>query len=110
MKTANIMLGFGIGLYYAVATDALFWSMEFYSVLTGYMLCLVFKDKMVSWDKYFAVFICSIIWVVFLVKAIIYTNHALAFDWTRFYIGILFVALTIVYVCYCFTVKLRHHV
>lgn len=108
MKTANIALGFGIGLYYSVGINtSLFWGMLYYAAITGYTLSLIFKDKMVGIDKSFGAIISIIIFMIYIMKAIVYEIYPLIFDWVRFYTGIFFVALSMIYFIYCVTSKLK---
>lgn len=111
MKGPNIVFGFGIGLYYSVGVStSLLWSMTYYSIITGYILSLIFKDKMSDIDKYFGAGVACTIWLVFLGKAIFYTDYSYIFDWTRFYIGIVMTGCSMFYLLYCIKVKLRYNV
>lgn len=73
------------------------------------MLCLIFKDKMNKVDKVFGAAICTLIWAIYLLKATFYIEYPNVINWTRFYIGIIFVALTMIYMIYCIQDKIRYH-
>ncbi len=111
MKSANLMLGLGIGLYYSIGVNTShLWGMFYYTIIVSYMLCCIFRDKMSSWDKLFASIICGLIWVTYLVKTI--NTETITFKYIRFWTGILFVALSVVYLIYCIIHKInkRHEI
>lgn len=109
MKSANLMLGFGIGIYFAIGVNTSHvWGMFFYTVLVSYMLCCVFKDKMTNWDKVFSSIICSFIWIIYLIKTV--NTETITFQYIRFWTGILFVALSTVYLIYSIESKMNKRV
>lgn len=105
MKFANIALALGIGLYFSVATDALFWSDFYYTVLIGFCAVCLFQNNKNTIDKYFGGLIISLIWILYQSKPFI---DLVIFPWIRFSTGILFVLLGIIYTIRCIIKKIQH--
>lgn len=99
MKIANLFLTLSIAAYFTIGSyESIIWSDFYYTVVFGYMFCCLLIDKKHYIDKLVGLFIAGGIWLLYLVRPLIF--YTVFYAWIRFSFGCLIWIFGIFYLTY----------